>query len=218
MPEDSIIHGIFDRQHALAVKYGPIETKNGHYYPPLDPVPNINDGLFQRWIKDMFWRTTEEIAEAMEVAQASETLADWKAAWANNVDLRHFFEELADSVHFLTEVSIVCNVHWSDVDTQMMEVYQTSNYEQDPGLPVPSLKERVADVVIAIGLTANTLKNKPWKTTQMVTDVLAFRSKLLYAWSRMFVLWRTINATPEDLFVLYCKKHAVNQFRQDSNY
>lgn len=216
LPDTSIWEAIFQRQHELEVKYGPIERKNGYYYPPIEVVPNINDGQFQRWIKDMFWRATEEIAEAMEFEPTPAQLQDWKGQW-QDPNIRHFFEELADSVHFLTAVSILAGVTWMDVNTQMEEIGATSNYEQAPGTVV-SLKERCAEFIIALGLAANCLKNKPWKTTQMLTDATVFRTKLMFTWSRMLALWKHINAEPVDLYMLYCKKNEVNRFRQASKY
>lgn len=202
-PRTEIMTAIFLKQHELAMKYGPIERRNGFYYPPI-PVPHIDDAQFQRWIKDMFWRVTEEIAEAFEVEPSPSDIYKWREQWKTNVNLRHFYEELADALHFLVEVTLVVGVLPTEI-----ELHNEST-------PLPEMASN--DIIMAMGLAANTLKNKPWKSTQMSTDIVAFKRRLLAVWDEMFTLWNTVHVPLEDMYLLYIKKHNVNLFRTRTNY
>lgn len=64
----------------------------------------------------------------------------------------------------------------------------------------------------------NCLKNKPWKDTFVATDVDHFYEELADALHFLVELCITAGLSAEDLFKLYFRKHAVNQFRQESKY
>ena len=78
IPEGVLINHIFDHQLRLMGKYHDIETKNGINYP--EPPWHIDDSKVQQILKDMFWRTTEEIAEAIEVVPDL-VGKNWKETW-----------------------------------------------------------------------------------------------------------------------------------------
>jgi hypothetical protein len=69
-----------------------------------------------------------------------------------------------------------------------------------------------------LGEAANCLKNKPWKNSFIHTDREHFEEEISDAWHFFLELLETCGISPEDLFLLYFKKHAVNEFRQRSNY
>lgn len=219
IPKGCLIQEIFNRQHELAVKYAPIERKNGFYYPELHSPPHIDDGIFQTWIKGMLWRTTEEIAEAFEHLPS---LVKWKDRWDEDHQVRHFFEELADALHFLVEVSIFNALPVASVRDAWEAIEEDTNMKLDVGykqrISQDSIQLLGFQVVVALGLTGNTLKNKPWKTTQMTTDRLKFSMMLLQAWRQFIFLWCYLGCTREDVYTLYMKKNAVNVFRQKTNY
>jgi dimeric dUTPase (all-alpha-NTP-PPase superfamily) len=225
----AILPSIFTKQSKLYEKYYGIERRNGFYKPDISfnntvvmgvaytnsaNRPSIDDAQFQHWLKDMLWRATEEVAEAMETFPNDESLKNWRAEWDNNANVRHFFEELADALHFLAEVSVVVGVN----QFKLVETWQ----KVDAGLtPYPAeveVRERVLDFIVAMGLVGNTLKNKPWKSTHMPTDQDKFMTRLDDAWLKFFELWKTLDCSPTDVYGLYFKKNAVNQFRQRSNY
>jgi dUTPase-like protein len=64
----------------------------------------------------------------------------------------------------------------------------------------------------------NTLKNKPWKQSEVPTDKVHFYEELADALHFFIELCITAGMTAEDLARIYHRKHAVNQFRQRSNY
>ena len=64
----------------------------------------------------------------------------------------------------------------------------------------------------------NTLKNKPWKQSEVPTDKTHFYEELADAFHFFIELCITAGMDAEDLARIYHRKHAVNQFRQESNY
>jgi len=64
----------------------------------------------------------------------------------------------------------------------------------------------------------NCLKNKPWKNTYTATDREHFYEELGDAFHFFVELCITAGMDADDLFSIYFRKHAVNQFRQESNY
>jgi hypothetical protein len=200
-PED-LLNGIFEHQHELAIKYIPIEQKNGLCL--YDQIPaDIDNAKAQARIKDMSWRAVEEVAEAYEAYENGEQI--------------HFLEELADALHFLVEKYLLCGFRPS----YPLEYYFDSldahlagdKYE---ALPVIAY---VGDFTVACGLTCNCLKNKPWKQSQILTDVDKF-NRLLEAEFGQFVLLcvRAGFKDARDLYSMYMRKNQVNAFRQRSNY
>lgn len=64
----------------------------------------------------------------------------------------------------------------------------------------------------------NTLKNKPWKQSEVSTDKDHFYEELADAFHFFIELCITAGMDAEDLALMYHRKHAVNKFRQRSNY
>lgn len=62
------------------------------------------------------------------------------------------------------------------------------------------------------------LKCRPWKVTPMATDIQHYREEIADALHFFVELCILSGISPNDLFELYMKKNAVNQFRQGSGY
>jgi hypothetical protein len=92
---------IFARQKELMDKYGPIERKNGFWYPHVIPM-DMHSRHSQHYAKDMSWRITEELGEAMNCLKNK----PWKSTHMLT-DLPHFYEEIADAFHFFIELCIL---------------------------------------------------------------------------------------------------------------
>lgn len=210
--DDLVFVKIFQKQQTLMEKYGDIERQNGHWYPSFAEKPHIDDTHYQQWLKGMFWRVTEEIAEAFEVFP--DLTGNWRSRHLPS-NLRHFFEELADALHFLVEPSIVCGI----TPTEVMEMWE-STVEDTPNLNghSGSIKADAFEFIVAMGISANCLKNKPWKTTQMQTDEAKFARKLRVAWIRFIELWAGLGCSLQEIYSLYDRKNQVNLFRQRSEY
>jgi len=64
----------------------------------------------------------------------------------------------------------------------------------------------------------NTLKNKPWKQSQMKTDKNEFYSLLKTVWLYYIVILDKAKLSEEGIVEIYLKKSQVNKFRQRSGY
>jgi len=210
MPKTTVVAAIFEHQHDLTMKYKDIEKKNGANFPV--PPWNIDDKFVQWRLKDLFWRVTEELAEALD-GGGFRGMANWEKRWNDDADVRHFFEELADALHFLVEASLVGGLEPVDI-----QEYWEADIDAGGSTSSSDIQKSCADIVWAIGLAANCLKNKPWKLTQMPTDKPAFNRHMMDAWCEFIDLWEGLGCSQEFVYKLYFRKNAVNQFRQRSNY
>lgn len=218
---------IFQRQQELMMKYHSIEKGNGLLVTDKVPV-DLHEAAGQYRLKDFAWRITEEIGEALE---AFEIHPDYP---------QHFDEEMADALHFLTEFTIL-----SGVTAEELVKLATGSTSEIEGLvllyiqadvkPIPysdhsnqfiavlgrhysSLALMTGVFIESLAKTCNTLKNKPWKQTQMMTDVDYFKKNLAETWIRFIQICQVAQIKPAYLYDLYSKKNTVNQFRQRSNY
>lgn len=204
MPEN-ILAFIFQRQKELMAKYETIELKNGLLHTDEVPV-DLHDRFGQARLKEMAWRTTEEVAEAMEVYFTPEGNRD------------HFQEEMADALHFLVEMAILSGFehhnltageslhNWWGAMTEEVESHSWS------------IVELVTVFITHLGITCNNLKNKPWKQTQMLTDEAKYRRDFHRAFHAFLSILVACGMTPESMLNLYFRKSEVNKFRQRSNY
>jgi len=225
IPAD-LIGDIFLRQHKLAEKYIPIEKNNGLCL--YDQLPaDLDDARAQARIKDMSWRAVEEVAEAFEALDLKE--------------YTHFYEEMADALHFLVEKYLLCDflpigpefaVKFFPIEamkpTSQLGSFFYADYRYEP-IDLPDGKDlfwkrrraldiAMADFIKCCGLTCNCLKNKPWKQSQMLTDVPKFKLVLMNEFQSFINLCNTAGFTAESLYCMYVRKNKVNQFRQRSNY
>lgn len=188
------LEDIFTRQTQLINKYQEIEQM------PEWPM-SIHTRGGQKWIKDFLWRTSEELAESYEAYIGS-----------NEV---HQIEELIDALHFITELVLLVGKDWKwarealDQDNSNLEV---------PGFVEDTVTTSYWQVNYYLGMVGNTLKNKPWKQTEMPTDEEKFYRNLGLAYKALFYCLAKSGAEEEKVYEYYTKKHQVNQFRQRSNY
>lgn len=208
-----ILQAIFAKQQELMAKYDQIERRNGAIVP--EPPYILDDRFVQYRLKDLFWRVTEEFAEALEVEPniQDHEFIQWKEYWEKSVPLRHFYEEISDALHFLIEAS-----HISGLANRIGDLTSLWNICSSMTRFPERIRDECAEIVWELGLAANTLKNKPWKNTHMPTDQVKFEHHLILTWRWFFSLLCHMGCTPQDTYLLYFKKNAVNQFRQRSNY
>jgi len=184
---------IFKKQESLIEKYKEIEGMPTN----VMSLDNINTKRGQIMLKDFAWRVTEELAEAYETIPNMSTC---------DIDegqdfIEHFKEELIDALHFLVELTLLAgHVNFKPKRINTPTVNNPWN------------------VVYHLGLMCNTLKNKPWKQTQMLTDREKFTHHLDLAWSNFYELLQQEVGSDTDIYQYYFKKNKVNQFRQRSNY
>lgn len=80
------------------------------------------------------------------------------------------------------------------------------------------LKDLAYRVIEELSEATNTLKNKPWKQSFVATDGDHFREECADAVHFFIEFLITAGFTPTDVFRIYFRKHAVNEFRQESKY
>ena len=217
------LKAIFGRQTELMTKYHDIELRSGLLQTEDCPV-NLDDKRGQARLKDFAWRVTEEVGEALDSLHSG--------------DKDHYYEELIDGLHFLTEMSILAGISPEDIfknafdreiksGEDILEAFITRiNQEQRFPLDEESTKPtdiaidrafKVMNLVEALGMTCNCLKNKPWKQSNMVTDRNAFYQNLSITW-KVYIALLSLELSAEEIVDVYLKKSQVNKFRQRSNY
>lgn len=188
---DEILKGIFNRQAELHEKYKHIEHENGLGLGLVSGDFDIDSPNWQYLLKDYAWRVTEEITEALEAREKGDKI--------------HEVEELIDSLHFYTELIILCGYGPEDIPSDDAFVFQDVN---DP-----------FGCIYHLGLACNLLKNKPWKNTHLITDSVRFKQHLVEGYKKL-VIHILVNHldTFHNLYMVYYKKSLVNSFRIESNY
>lgn len=111
---------------------------------------------------------------------------------------------------------------------ELEDKYET--IERANGMPVPSdrdidspafqwyLKDAAYRAIEELSEATNCLKNKPWKTTHVLTDRDHFFEEVADFWHFTVRFSQLCGLTAEDIYKLYFKKSEVNKFRQASNY
>ena len=80
------------------------------------------------------------------------------------------------------------------------------------------LKDAAYRVVEELSEATNCLKNKPWKSSPVITDEEHFYEEVSDAFHFFIRFCINANISAEGLYKLYFKKSEVNKFRQESNY
>lgn len=74
------------------------------------------------------------------------------------------------------------------------------------------------DITYKLQIARNTLKNKPWKQTEMMTDESLYEVYVSEAWFLLFKFLSYSGFTAESVYNIYYKKNMVNRFRIKSKY
>lgn len=200
---------IFRRQLELMQRYHSIEKANGLSITEDVPV-NLHDKAGQYRLKDFAWRITEELGEAFEALRIHPDIPE------------HYNEEIADALHFLVEFTILSGAHLNfgiikgDKLDHLFEKL-VGNFRSEI-IIYEELLPFMAAVIESLAITCNCLKNKPWKNTQMMTDVTYFYTCLNHVWYNFAELCWESGLDADILLNLYFKKSEVNKFRQRTNY
>lgn len=74
------------------------------------------------------------------------------------------------------------------------------------------------DITYWLQLLRNTLKNKPWKQSHMMTDMELYEVYLSSAFQALFKFLYFAGFSKESIYEIYYKKNKINQFRIKSKY
>lgn len=99
-----MLEAMFKWQDELMRKYYDIEEKAGLLQTEDLPV-DIDSPAGQARLKDLAWRITEELGEAMNCLKNK----PWKQTHMPT-DIDHFYEELSDFLHFSLELFITAGL------------------------------------------------------------------------------------------------------------
>lgn len=147
----------------------------------------------QELFKKYCWRITEELSEALEAHSEGST--------------EHVKEELIDAMNFSIELMLLYG--WSPKDF----IHNGSSpYFGD------RLVDRIGAIIYSLGITANCLKNRQWRRSQYLVDLLIFerrfRDFLLTGYGHLLKIF----GSDEEIRQAWSLKYQVNLFRIQSNY
>ncbi len=160
----------------------------------------------------------------------------------------NFNEELGDALHFMIELMIYTGIKpeslsdnldmymlsccydnirdYHDVTTMVLDISHipdTDRYLLRGGRTLSNhVKDRMEillwRVTYHLQLARNSLKNKPWKQSEMLTDEHVYIKHTIHAFKEMLGFFSFVGMEAKDVYVVYYKKNKVNQFRIASKY
>lgn len=187
-----IFDDIYLKQTELMHKYGEIEGLP-------DWPADIDDKEIQVWVKDFMWRVVEELG-----GEFLEANYDGK--------FEHSIEELADCLHFLTEIYIFLGFEITMTPDALVQKFNLLQGEHKTNEAI-TLK-----TIHHLALAGNCLKNKRWKQTFVFTDKHKFLRLLNEAFKGLIFLFLLNGIDPQGIYEAYFRKHEINKNRQENNY
>jgi len=180
---------IFERQTELLEKYRVIEK--------IPENIDIHLAEHQQLLKNLTFRGIEELAEAYEGFL--------------DKNYEHVLEEISDAIHFFTEVLILL-----DVDAKEFQNIKNTKSQE---LNLENLDYKLWAITYNFSIACNRLKCKPWKQSEILTDVDRFTSKMVTAYREFLEsLVNNFGLSHESILDLYRSKNLVNKFRIRSKY
>lgn len=157
---------------------------------------DINTLEDQELFKKLCWQIVEELTEAMEARDKNEK--------------DHVLEELIDAFNFMLELyrlyGMAPDFAWG----------HTSGFRKD--IADENFEENMLELIKTIGLAANCLKNREWRQSQYMVDLVVFEERLWNIWAMFTMLFGSIGVTEDKVRELWSLKYQVNLFRIKSKY
>lgn len=119
---------------------------------------------------------------------------------------------------FSRQVELMEKYHEIEADRGALVVAKAMHGELDHRFVQWRIKDLAYRCVEELSEATNTLKNKPWKQSEVSTDRTHFYEELADAFHFFIELCITAGMDAEDLALMYLKKSEVNKFRQRSRY
>lgn len=157
---------------------------------------DINTLEDQELFKKLCWQIVEELAEA-------------KDAIEEELDDEHFDEELIDAFNFTLELyqlyGMTPSFDWT-----------LPKWAQDFG--VGDFVGDLLTLIGNIGMTANCLKNREWRQSQYLVDLVVFEDRLKGIWTSFVIMFEHLGLSENRVKELWSLKYQVNLFRIKSKY
>lgn len=156
---------------------------------------DINTLEDQELFKKLCWQIVEELTEAMEAAEEP--------------DGEHLAEELIDAFNFMLELY------------QLYGMAPTFDWTLPKRAQVLEDEDFAGDLLILIGnigMTANCLKNREWRQSQYLVDLVIFEDRLKGIWTYFVIMFEHLGLSENRVKELWSLKYQVNMFRIKSKY
>ena len=162
---------------------------------------DINTLEDQELFKKLCWQIVEELAEAKEAIEGELDEGE--------LDGEHFNEELIDAFNFMLELYQLYGMTPTFVWTlpKWAQVLEDEDFAGD-----------LLTLIGNIGMTANCLKNRVWRQSQYMVDLVVFEERLWNIWAMFAMLFGSIGVTEDKVRELWSLKYQVNLFRIKSKY
>lgn len=156
---------------------------------------DINTLEDQELFKKLCWQIVEELTEAMEAAEKP--------------DDEHLAEELIDAFNFMLELYQLYGMT-PPLDWTLPKRAQIMNVE--------FWSADMLALIGTIGMTANCLKNREWRQSQYLVDLVVFENRLKSIWTAFIVVLYHAGLSETQVKELWSLKYQVNLFRIKSKY
>lgn len=156
---------------------------------------DINTLEDQELFKKLCWQIVEELTEAMEAKDKNEK--------------DHVLEELIDAFNFMLELY------------QLYGMTPTFDWTLPKWAQVLEDEDFAGDLLTLIGnigMTANCLKNREWRQSQYLVDLVVFENRLKSIWTAFIVVLYHAGLSETQVKELWSLKYQVNLFRIKSKY
>lgn len=157
---------------------------------------DINTLEDQELFKKLCWQIVEELTEAMEAKDKNEE--------------DHVLEELIDAFNFMLELyqlyGMAPDFAWG----------HTYGFRKD--IADENFKENILELIKTIGLAANCLKNREWRQSQYMVDLVVFEDRLKGIWTYFVIMFEHLGLSETRVKELWSLKYQVNLFRIKSKY
>lgn len=157
---------------------------------------DINTLEDQELFKKLCWQIVEELTEAMEAKDKNEK--------------DHVLEELIDAFNFMLELyqlyGMAPDFAWG----------HTYGFRKD--IADENFEENILELIKAIGLAANCLKNREWRQSQYMVDLVVFEDRLKWIWTYFVIMFEHLGLSETRVKELWSLKYQVNLFRIKSKY
>ena len=157
---------------------------------------DINTLEDQELFKKLCWQIVEELTEAMEAKDKNEK--------------DHVLEELTDAFNFMLELyqlyGMAPDFAWG----------HTYGFRKD--IADENFEENILELIKTIGLAANCLKNREWRQSQYMVDLVVFEDRLKWIWTYFVIMFEHLGLSETRVKELWSLKYQVNLFRIKSKY